>query len=296
MGRKTFIALAGLVVVVIAGWLFFFSAPPPPTVPIPSPNGYDDIVEAGRLLVHTEPGFWELDHEKLRAYVLPNAEALKLARLGLTRQCRIPVEYTQAYLTPHEVERSKISGLLRALRAERTLAEMEHRTHDAVNANLDMVRLGHESSRGGFIIDALIGLNLETSGLEGLQRSSASIDGPVCREIITTLQILEAKRESPEGFMRRDKEQSRRTSSVKERIKQMIEAKSFDEDAYVKTKFPKMVKERQHQTGHLLIDLAARAFELEKGRRPQSIKELVPDYLKAVPKDPITGADLTLPR
>ena len=44
-----------------------------------------------------------------------------------------------------------------------------------------------------------------------------------------------------------------------------------------------------------LIDLAARALELEKDRRPQSAKELVPEYLKAIPKDPATGADLTLP-
>ena len=170
MGRKTFIALAGLVIVLIVGWLFFFSSPTAAPVPMPSPNGYNDIVKAGRLLVHTEPGYWELDHEKLRAYVLPNAEALKLARLGLSRPCRIPVEYTMAYFKSHGNEISQVAGLLPALSAERTLAEMEHRTNDAAFVNLDMVRLGHESSRGGFLIDGLVGLALEGSGHDGNHR------------------------------------------------------------------------------------------------------------------------------
>jgi hypothetical protein len=45
-----------------------------------------------------------------------------------------------------------------------------------------------------------------------------------------------------------------------------------------------------------MINAAARAFELEKGRPPQSIADLVPDYLKAVPKDPVTEKDLGLGR
>jgi hypothetical protein len=54
-------------------------------------------------------------------------------------------------------------------------------------------------------------------------------------------------------------------------------------------------KKRQIMTRQLLIALAARAYELENGHRPASFTDLVPDYLKAVPKDPVSGANLILP-
>ena len=48
----------------------------------------------------------------------------------------------------------------------------------------------------------------------------------------------------------------------------------------------------QNTEGKLLIDLAARAYELEKGKPPTGVADLVPDYLKAVPQDPFTGTNL----
>jgi hypothetical protein len=51
-------------------------------------------------------------------------------------------------------------------------------------------------------------------------------------------------------------------------------------------------KEQQTKTRQLLIDLAARAYELDKGHHPASPADLVPDYLKAIPQDPLTGTNL----
>jgi hypothetical protein len=42
----------------------------------------------------------------------------------------------------------------------------------------------------------------------------------------------------------------------------------------------------------LTLDLAARAYELDKGHPPANLTDLVPDYLKAVPQDPFTGANM----
>ena len=43
------------------------------------------------------------------------------------------------------------------------------------------------------------------------------------------------------------------------------------------------------------VGLAARSYELDKGQLPKDIADLVPAFLKAVPKDPLTGAGMTLP-
>ncbi len=55
-------------------------------------------------------------------------------------------------------------------------------------------------------------------------------------------------------------------------------------------------KGQEKKTRQLIIDLAARAYELENGHRPASLTELVPDYLKAVPKNPVSGTNLVLTR
>ena len=42
-----------------------------------------------------------------------------------------------------------------------------------------------------------------------------------------------------------------------------------------------------------MVDLAVRAYELERGQRPNEWRDLVPVYLKAVPQDPFTGTNLS---
>jgi hypothetical protein len=42
----------------------------------------------------------------------------------------------------------------------------------------------------------------------------------------------------------------------------------------------------------LLVQLAARAYELENGKRPKSLADLVPAYLKTIPQDPGTGTNI----
>ena len=51
--------------------------------------------------------------------------------------------------------------------------------------------------------------------------------------------------------------------------------------------------EQKTEIRKLMIALAARAYELEKGTKPKTVADLVPDYLKAVPVDPVTKSNLT---
>jgi hypothetical protein len=50
----------------------------------------------------------------------------------------------------------------------------------------------------------------------------------------------------------------------------------------------------QKQTQRLAIACAARAYELDHGQKPKKAEDLVPGYLKTVPKDVATGQNLTL--
>ena len=41
-----------------------------------------------------------------------------------------------------------------------------------------------------------------------------------------------------------------------------------------------------------MIQIATRAYQLDKGRGPGKIADLVPTYLKAVPQDTATGHEM----
>jgi hypothetical protein len=53
--------------------------------------------------------------------------------------------------------------------------------------------------------------------------------------------------------------------------------------------------DQQRKTRVLAVQFAARAYELDRGKPPTSITDLVPAYLKAIPKDPTTGKDMVYP-
>src|SRR5579872_3422952 len=95
-----------VVLLVVAGNLAIIAAvllggrTPPPPRPMPNPNGYDDFVKAGSMIVYAAPYFTnnDLNEAVLPALIATNAEALKFVRTGLGRECRVPVEYSTKFL------------------------------------------------------------------------------------------------------------------------------------------------------------------------------------------------------
>lgn len=78
---------------------------------------------------------------------------------------------------------------------------------------------------------------------------------------------------------------------------QKWKAPPMPKDPYNKMILPTLERSHFHatrdQTGNILlmVQLALRAFELERGRLPETLDELVPDYLKKVPVDPFGGGE-----
>jgi hypothetical protein len=72
--------------------------PLPPEAPLPNPNGYEDFQRAISVRTGEVPDIQNATLEELRSSVERNQEALKFMRAGLSRECRIPVEYSQAYV------------------------------------------------------------------------------------------------------------------------------------------------------------------------------------------------------
>lgn len=242
------------------------------------------------MLVGDSSGLQDFSQEELRAYINTNAEAFKLARLGFAKQSRVPIEYSVQYIQTLLPELTVLKRLAISLAAEGRLAEMEGRTNEAVRIYLDVVRLGHEAARGGLLIDNLSGVACQAIGHRSLQDLKLSLDALTCRETIEALAELDAKAETTDQILSNERNWSRRTYGWKMRLAVMLTSARMLKTGVQKAE--QRLKDNQRQRRLLMLDLATRAYELEKGERPKRLTDLVPAYLKAIPQDPNTGTNI----
>ncbi len=280
--------------VVLFGFLISQVAQPlPPIPPLPNPNGYDDFVKAGQMveqnITDKNYDFEKLNLQELQALVDNNSNALQLARSGLQMQCRDVLDYSPN----SSILLNQLVGMKRlaqAFVAEGRLAEMENRNSDAAKSYLDAVHFGNESTREGVLINELVGLAIEAIGTSPLQKLVPKLDAQSCRETADDLETLDAQREAWDEVMQEENIWSHRTfSGLRYELQRLMMHKTLEKSSKIaKLKF----KTRQTKTRQLIIDLAARAYDLDKGKPPASLSDLVPDYLKAIPQDPFTGTNM----
>jgi hypothetical protein len=280
--------------VLFFGFLIFMEEPLPPLAPLPNPNGYDDLVKASKMLADNTGSYDEKNTNEMRKVVLANADALMIARAGLSSQCRVPVQFSASFNSNHVSDVAWIKILARAIIAEGQLAEMENRPADAAKSYLDTIHLANEATRGGLLIDELVGMVIENFGTSHLQKLVPKLDVTACRKAAATLETLDAQRSTWSEAMQEESAWSRASfHGWRYNFNRWKERKSTASAlAKVKQKF----NAQDQKTRQLMIALAARAYELDKGRPPAGVADLVPEYLKTVPQDPMTGTNLIFSR
>jgi hypothetical protein len=295
MARLAAKLLTGFFVVaamlVVATLVFTRNQPPLASSPLPKPNGYDDFIQAGRMVADNTSDFSTMNEADLRALVSKNSEAVKLTRTGLTRRCQVPLDF----ITPNPnyfTNLAAVKRLARAVAAEGRLAQLENRPADAADAYLTVIRLGYAISHGGLLIDALVGLSVEAIGTVSMERLAPKLDAQQCREAAATLESCQEKREPAQIIVSRERTWVRRAYGFKGQIACLVNFRSVKQsEQRIVSKFAA----QQTREQVLLIQLASRAYELEKGDRPKTLGELVPAYLKAIPQNPITGTNMSYP-
>jgi hypothetical protein len=129
-------------------------------------------------------------------------------------------------------------------------------------------------------------------GTAPLQKITGRLDAKTCREAAVALEILDAQQPAWADVLQQEHAWSRRTfPDIRYRLGELL---MFSSVRKARQTAGQKFAEREKQTRQLTLDLAARAYELERGHRPASPTELVPDYLKAIPRDPFTGTNLVL--
>jgi hypothetical protein len=277
-----FALLAGLLVV---GAIFFaLSRPAPVPPPLPNPNGYEAFLKAAGMLEGDFSDYGTMSQEELGIAVAKNSEAMNLAREGLARESQVPLDYS-ATNSAHLNELAAIKRLAHVFVARGRLAEMEHHPQEAAQEYLNVIRLGHAVARGGVIIDSLVGLAVGALGLAALEKLSPALDAKQCREAASALEAVEAGREPREAILGQERAWARRTFGFKGQILRLVTFKQLKQG---EQRWAGKVTAHETRTRQLLIQLSTRAYELERGEPPKNLNDLVPGYLKAIPRTPLT--------
>jgi len=272
------------------GLLIFWNAEPlPPVAPLPNPNGYEDLVKAGRL-IKSMAGYDQTNEQPLAELVATNAEALRLLRAGLSNQCRVPLQFSENYMANHLNDLAGCKRLAQVLAAEGRLAELEDRPADAAGSYLEAIHLGAESAHGGVLIDQLVGTAIEAIGVAGLQKLVDQLDAKSCRDTAAALETCDAQGQTWQQVMQQERDWSRRSyPGVRYELVRLMRRNSMNK---VFQKAEDKFNKQRLKTQQVTVDLAARAYELENGHPPGTAADLVPEYLKAVPQNPFTGTNM----
>ena len=285
----TFSILAGPFVFLLCLLFFWEAEPLPPIPPLPNPNGYDNLVKAGTIVSNGFGDYEELPLSSLRELLTNNAEAFQLARTGLQQQCRVALDYSTDQ-SKHLGELAALKRMALAFVAAGYLAEKENRSGEAARFYMNTINLGIKSARGGVIMDQLVGIALEAIGTKHLQRLVPQLDAKSCKETVATLETVDSQKQTWNQVMQQERDWSRRTfPGIRYEIARLTTGRSLD--AAFRSANQKF-DAQQIKTRQLMIDLAARAYELDKGHPPANLTDLVPDYFKTIPLDPLTGTNM----
>ncbi len=289
---RTALVLLTLIVVVPLSVVYWVIAIPPrvPEVVLPNPNGYDDLAAAaGELKNMLVPDADIATAAQLKAFTTKCQPVLRKARIGLGRDCKVPVTYGLPSLESVRIQETR--SLARTFAAEGKLAEMEGRTDDAVEAYLDAIRMGRAWECGGLIIHAVLGWAWERIGMARLAELRHSLTTKQCRELIATLESLNAGREPLEDYTARDRVWVELSFGWLHRLTTLLErvtgADQWDQQA-----FEDGDNRRRAYFRLLITDLAIRCYEADHGKPPGALGDLAPEYLAEVPEDPFGGEPL----
>lgn len=280
----------GAVVISLLVWLLI--AQPAPE-PMPNPNGYDDLVKAGRealgrmeaVGVSTNGRHTAAQSEGIRLDGNQiSAAALELARRGMARECRVR-PYSLGDYSDHLLDRIGIKQLAFEFQYEGSVAETHGRYGEAARSYLDIVRLGHESTRGGALLDGMDGRTIQMIGVASLQMLTLKLDARTCRDTALALEAIEARREPADAFVRHERSMQRRMGGgLRNLISRVLHYRTLKRSEAVFRGSWLGIS----ATSELAITrLATRAYQLDhNGAQPPNLDALVPQYLKAVPVFP----------
>ena len=276
--------LFGIVAIFPIALFYRLLTPTPlPTLERRGPNGFDDFVGAGKMIgprAARKMRLWDqLSHEALRAELGKHEAAFERLNEGLRKPSWNPHVYKP---WPDEDIRA-LHQLTDALSARGELARRDDEIEKVLEGNLTLLRLAQVESKGeGVHYYYGVLSRYESDCYAGIWRCAMELPERRFLQLVKELCALEASREPWQAHL--DRQRVIEQNAGWQRHVQSILAQWSGKDPYASH----AVEERRRvaMLRMLITKLALRAYEFDHGRLPDSLSQLVPQYLPDVPEDP----------
>ncbi len=290
--RASWLLFAGAVVVIVALLVtsIAFARRTPAYPALPHPNGYNDLVQAGKSIAGRVGDFPTLTQADLRDLLRTNAEALRLCRLGLSRTCAVPTELMITNFALVLPDMSVLKGSAQLLAAQGRLAELEGRPGDAAMSYAQAIQLGNGVSRGGLLIHRLVGVAIQSIGGTRLMRLIPELNPQEARPVLQILDQTDVNAVTWEEVLRNERlfaaHELRKLPGFVSTVAAWWSARSAKDKA---------LERHLAAVAHvrlMSVELALRLYVAENKRAPGNLQDLVPNYLSHTPIDPFSGGPL----
>ncbi|TWT85844.1 hypothetical protein Pla123a_06510 [Posidoniimonas polymericola] len=187
---------------------------PIPECTLPDPNGFEDYLQAASALPASPTvDTWAFDVDtattpQLQAVVAEVDQALELVRSGVTKDVFRRLTYTMEDLDVPDF--GGLRTLSRGFAASGRLHEKQGRLSDAVDDYLTVLDYGCSLTRGGLMVDTLIGIACSGMGVEPLRELKHSAPRERLGDIVERLEAAELRVDAIDQIMLRDKVWSQR--------------------------------------------------------------------------------------
>mgnify|MGYP000862507396 CR=1 FL=1 len=259
----------------------------PPLPPLPEPNAYPELVEAGAAIRHRKSDDPN-DPDTLLAWFESRRDIEGRARRALEHESGVPLLGDVDAIVNRSVQAiGPLRDLGRYFLTKAKLAREEGRTDDALAAILDALGLSGKAGRGGLIIDQEVGIAIESTAMEALGELAEALDDAQSARAMKAIQALEERREGPDTVCRRERALYRSRGELPIRLMARMTPGRFNmmckpaEDAFRRFHDRSSARARL-----LLLELALRRYRRGQGAEAARLEDLVPEYLPTVPADP----------
>jgi hypothetical protein len=278
------------------------TSPLPQSPALPDPNGYDEVLEAGRTIEQAGTMAPRLDLAKadetvLTPIVAANRDAVARARKGLEKSFQVPVVYNVDHMV-NVLWKDLVSirgGLVRGLTAEGRQAVLQGRIDDATASYSDQIRLGEALSHNVPMMAYFMSVAVESTGLHNLRDLRDKLSPDQCRRVISLLEEIDGNRSHYVETVRSETQfmnANVRKAGFLVRISMSVSGAQAKQIAQT-TSILDASERRQNAARRLLLtDLAIRVYRQEHRADPPDLKALVPSILKSVPIDPYSEKPL----
>ncbi len=292
-----------LIAAALLGGVLYFKAPQRSHFPeLPNPNGYDVLVREAARITHAAPVLNGSASNQFASLVATNEAAVRDIRKALRLPCIVPVKMSEGWLTSQMTNTLNLWEAATAMNAEAIFWRQRGDSTNAMALYLDQARLSHAIMRGGIMLNYVVGSGTETRAARGMTNLLSKLNAEQCKQAALFLEEIDSQRDSFAEITARELEWQRKVYSVFVRLLAAFDKSVLNEtdpfralaDTFARDP-EKEYSLRTFEVRLLLLKLAVRAHELETGNRPQKAAQLVPNYLRHVPRDPATGGELEIP-